>query len=66
MGIRAFIVAVFILISAVTHSQVTYMIDWDFTGQSFEAFVLKAESQYPVKFFYKRGMGQKPDSWQLW
>jgi hypothetical protein len=54
MSIRAFIVAVFILISAVTHSQATYMLDWDCTGQSFEDFVLKAEVQFPVKFFYKR------------
>ena len=52
MSIRAFIVVVFIFISPAIHSQVTYIIDWDFTGQSFEDFVMKAESQYPVKFFY--------------
>jgi hypothetical protein len=52
MSIRAFIAAVFLLIIPVVHSQEKYVIDWDFTGQSFEDFVLKAESRYPVKFFY--------------
>ncbi len=52
MSIRAFTVAVFFLLSPVVHSQETYLIDWDFTGQSFKDFVLKVESRYPVKFFY--------------
>ena len=36
------------------HSQEKYVVDWDFTGQSFEDFVLKAESRYPVRFFYNK------------
>jgi hypothetical protein len=52
MSIRAFIFAVFFLIPPIVHSQEKYVIDWDFTGQSFEVFVQKAESRYPVKFFY--------------
>jgi hypothetical protein len=52
MTIRAFTAAVFFLISPVVHSQERYEIDWDYTDQSFEAFVLKAESRYLVKFFY--------------
>ena len=52
MSIRAFFAAVLFLIFPVVNSQEKYVIDWNFTGQSFEDFVLKAESQYPVKFFY--------------
>ncbi len=52
MRYRAFIAAFCILISTAIHSQEEYIIDWDFTGQSFEAFVLKVESRYPVRFFY--------------
>ena len=51
MRIRVFI-AVLLLIFPVVNSQDKYVIDWDFAGQSFEDFVLKAESRYPVKFFY--------------
>src|SRR4030042_5260977 len=46
------ITAVLLLIFPAIHSQENYVIDWDFAGQSFEDFVLKAESRYPVKFFY--------------
>jgi hypothetical protein len=28
-------------------------VTWDYTGQSFNEFVLKTENQYPVKFFYR-------------
>jgi hypothetical protein len=52
MNIRAFTAAVFLLLIPVVHSQEKYAIDWDFAGQSFEAFVRMAESRYPVKFFY--------------
>ncbi|MCX6261181.1 MAG: TonB-dependent receptor, partial [Bacteroidia bacterium] len=52
MSIRAFFAAVLFLIFPVVNSQEKYVIDWNFTGQSFEDFVLKTESQYPVKFFY--------------
>jgi hypothetical protein len=44
--------SVLFLMSPMVRSQERYVIDWDYTGQSFEAFVLKAESQFPVKFFY--------------
>jgi len=49
---RIFNVLVFFLISTVIHSQEKYMIDWDYAGQSAETFFLKAESVFPVKFFY--------------
>jgi hypothetical protein len=52
MSIRAIITAVIFLLSLVVNSQEKFVIDWDYTGQSFEAFVLKAESRYPVRFFY--------------
>jgi hypothetical protein len=52
MNIRFFFAVAFLSISAVVTSQEKYVIDWDFTGQSFEAFVVKTESLYPVKFFY--------------
>lgn len=52
MRIRAFFAAVLFLIFPVIHSQEEFVIDWDFNGQSFEDFVLKAESRFPVKFFY--------------
>jgi hypothetical protein len=51
--IRALIITALFLISPVIQSQVKYEINWDYAGQSFDSFVLKAESQYPVKFFYK-------------
>lgn len=54
MGIRVLLAALLTLISSVTNSQVKYYVDWDFTGQSFESFVRKAESQYPVRFFYEK------------
>ncbi|HBC78382.1 MAG TPA: TonB-dependent receptor [Bacteroidales bacterium] len=52
MSIKAFFAVVFFLIFPVVNSQEEYVIDWDIDGQSFEDFVLKAESQFPVKFFY--------------
>jgi hypothetical protein len=52
MRIRAFFTAVLLLILPVVHAQEEFVIDWDFNGQSFEDFVLKAESRFPVKFFY--------------
>jgi hypothetical protein len=54
MSIRTIIAVVFFVISLSSHSQEKYVIDWNFTGQSFEDFVIKAESRYPVKFFYNR------------
>jgi hypothetical protein len=52
MIIRTFITVVFIVIPLTVHSQVKYAIEWEYTGQSFENFVLEAESRLPVKFFY--------------
>ncbi len=52
MIFRAHIAAALILISQAVYSQEKYVIDWDYTGQSFEAFALKAESRYPVRFFF--------------
>jgi len=52
MRLRAFIASVVFLISPVVCPQENIVIDWDFTGQSFESFILKTESRYPVKFFY--------------
>jgi CarboxypepD_reg-like domain/TonB-dependent Receptor Plug Domain len=52
MSTRVFFAVVLFLTFSVVHSQEKYIIDWDFTGQSFKDFVLKAESRYPIKFFY--------------
>lgn len=52
MKIRAFFAAVLFLIFSVAHSQEEFVIDWDIEGQSFGDFVLKAESRFPVRFFY--------------
>jgi hypothetical protein len=52
MNIRAFYAVVLFSIFSVAHSQEKYVINWDYSDQSFEAFVQKAESQYPLKFFY--------------
>lgn len=51
MKIRAVFFA-FILISCVARSQDKFLIGWDYSGFSFDEFVLRTESQYPVKFFY--------------
>lgn len=52
MRIRAFFVAILFFIFPVVQAQEEFVIDWDFDGQSFEDFVLKAESRFPVRFFY--------------
>jgi hypothetical protein len=49
---RAFYFTVFFLLFPVAQSQENNLVDWDYAGQSFEEFVMKAESRYPVKFFY--------------
>jgi len=54
LKIRFFIVCFFFFsISSCILSQEKFLIDWDFTGESFEEFVNKTESKYPVKFFYR-------------
>ena len=52
MSIRTISATVFFLLSSVVNSQVKFLIDWDYEGQSFDAFVLNAESRYPLKFYY--------------
>ena len=52
MRIKTILSSVFFLLFTVVMSQENYVIDWDYQGQSFEAFVLKAESLYPVRFYY--------------
>ena len=52
MRLRAFFTAVLFLIFPAIHSQEEFVIDWNIDGQPFEDFVLKAESRFPVKFFY--------------
>jgi len=52
MRIKAIISSLFFLVFPAVMSQEKYVIDWDYAGQSFETFVMRAESQYPVKFFY--------------
>ena len=54
MIFRAHIAAAFILFSQALCSQEKYVIDWDYEGQSFEAFAMKTESRYPVRFFYNK------------
>jgi hypothetical protein len=50
--LRALIATLLFILSPQVYAQENYLIDWDFTGQSFEAFFQKVESKYPVKFFY--------------
>jgi len=52
MRIKAILSSVFLLLFPVVMSQENYVIDWDYKGQSFEAFVLHAESVFPVRFYY--------------
>jgi len=54
MSLKVLFASVLILIFTVAHSQEKYVIDWDFTGQSFEDFVLQAEQRHPVRFFYNK------------
>jgi hypothetical protein len=53
MTIRVITVFIFLLTPTILHSQEKYVIDWDYSGQSFEAFILRTESKYPVKFFFE-------------
>ena len=53
MNKKAFIAAVFILISVTLRSQDNYVVDWDYTGRSFISFILETESRFPVRFFYE-------------
>ena len=53
MNKKAFITAVFILISVTVRSQDNYVVDWDYTGRSFISFILETESRFPVRFFYE-------------
>ncbi len=55
MRIKEILSSVFLLLFPVVMSQEKYIIDWDYKGQSFEAFVLQAESVYPVRFYYNAG-----------
>ena len=41
-----------LLISSEARSQEKYVINWDYTGQSFQDFVNKTESEFPVRVFY--------------
>ncbi len=43
----------FLSVSFLTSGQKDYIIDWDYSGQSFFSFVRSAESRYPVRFFYQ-------------
>jgi len=43
---------VFLLFRSVVNSQEPYLVDWKYGGESFESFVIKAESQFDIKFFY--------------
>lgn len=52
MRIKAIFSSLFFLLFPVVISQEKYVIDWEYEGQSFESFVLRSESKYPVKFFY--------------
>jgi hypothetical protein len=52
MIIRTYIVFILLTFSSAVHSQEGYLIDWDYTGQSFETFAKETESRYPVKFLY--------------
>jgi len=44
---------VLLLLITPAFSQENYRIDWDYSGDSFNEFVKKAEASLPVKFFYR-------------
>ena len=50
---RVIITAIFLLFELLVHSQDRYLIDWEYTGQTFEAFMRETESRYPVRFLYR-------------
>jgi len=50
--IRYFIAVVLISTSVKAFSQEKYIIDWDYSGKSFDAFVSETELRYPLRFFY--------------
>lgn len=52
MKIRYFIAVVLISTSVKAFSQEKYIIDWDYSGKSFDAFVSETELRYPLRFFY--------------
>ncbi|NSW93910.1 MAG: carboxypeptidase-like regulatory domain-containing protein, partial [Bacteroidales bacterium] len=45
--------AILLLLGSSLHAQQDYPVLWDYKGQSFEEFVIKAESVYPLRFFYE-------------
>jgi hypothetical protein len=53
MFFRACIVLISLIFSSVVYSQEKYRIDWDYKDLSFKEFVVNAEKQLNVKFFYK-------------
>lgn len=53
MRIRSYIICFLLLTAPAAPSQEHYRIGWDYVGNTFEEFVRKAESAYPVKFFYR-------------
>jgi hypothetical protein len=52
MRIRHVFLLIFISISHFAKSQTDFKIDWNFTGQTFEEFAKKAETEYNLRFFY--------------
>ncbi|MDP4222900.1 MAG: TonB-dependent receptor [Bacteroidota bacterium] len=50
--LRFILTTLFLLVCTAAYPQEKYLVDWEYAGQSFDAFVRKAESQFPVRFFY--------------
>ncbi len=53
MRFRNLILIAFFLIFYNASAQQNYLVDWNYEGQSFYDFILKAESKFPVKFFFR-------------
>jgi hypothetical protein len=49
---KTFITAVFILISLTIRPQDNFVVDWDYTGNSFIDFIIETESRFNLRFFY--------------
>jgi CarboxypepD_reg-like domain/TonB-dependent Receptor Plug Domain len=49
---KVILTKVFLLLQFTAYPQETYQVNWEYAGQSFDSFVRKAESQFPVRFFY--------------
>lgn len=53
MSARILILSIFLHAVSALQAQQSYPVEWIYKGQSFQEFVERAESVYPLKFFYE-------------